>query len=276
MNILWILFNIFLLSLFFFIIYQLIVYLKNKSDKDKKNSVVIIILALSMGLASCDNEVEQINVAPLQVRYGSLEEQAKIISDLGFDLSKVSIDSPALTQVEAKYFQTKKDALEFISNISLQTSPTSDSSKIVLNEKPTTRSVKNPVLIKHGIVFTEFLLLSKGIGIAIPFFKYNIQMGVYHDRNNRDIKLGAFSMYVTGFHPGLSWNFQEGYQVYDPIYYPRLKSYPTAEFLLLVRENYNLIIEGIGTVFSRNIKLWGNYNAGAGYLDVVEQEYDDL
>jgi hypothetical protein len=107
-----------------------------------------------------------------------------------------------------------------------------------------------------------FLSMRGGNGVLNSLWQYNFAFN--YTNNNGSLQASGLNSWISGFHPTNSWN-----QHYGNINVVG----NTIHFTIHGTLNYNVFIEGIGTVYSQNVVIHGSHTPGTSQ-DFIHIDYN--
>lgn len=183
--------------------------------------------------------------------------QPQLISQLGFDVNKTIAGNSSTTP--AMSFNSIEEAKTY-----LQTFKGRSISGNIRDQKlPESASLRQPDIYDHegppeggGGENNVVIIDWHGWAGYQATFTWN------KDGNGLIQSVGNFSSSLVGFTLGVSWTHQNGSATYkgDVITYS-----------INGIQNYNIIVEGIGTLFSQHVNISGTYNTKTGAFTVKEK-----
>jgi hypothetical protein len=189
------------------------------------------------------------------------ESTHNLISDLGFDLSRVTLGNTVTTP--AKSFKTLEEAREYIAAIKPR-------GKIITG----TYDPATDTRLRTGITFRKpdtpprEDIPDAPVKVAASLNDWHLWTG-YNVAFTWDVgidgEISGFSDFnsgLIGFTLGTSWTHQSGYaNEKDGI----------ISFTIYGIQNYNIIVEGIGTLWSQTVTISGTYNTKTKQYTMTEQ-----
>lgn len=216
-----------------------------KKNKMKKN--ILVILAFCSFLVSCQKEI---STAP--------DDKYSIVEKIGFNLKTTSfVNTNNVSQIAPLNFESVEKAKEYFKPILEQLKIKPDFKKIISQNKLLSDSVKIPyspllnvaqpvdttVTLQEVVVWTGY-----SATITIHVGGNSSGGGIY------SVIPGSYSSGLIGLHPGVSWTANPGGSYVN---------YPNSAliyFTVTGWQNYNIIVQGLGTIYSEPVTLQGVYN----------------
>lgn len=213
-----------------------------KKKKTRKN--FLLLLSLGLFLMGCQKEFSS-----------ETKDPKKIVEAIGFNLKSVDFENVSeASKLTPLKFESIEQARNYFKPFIDKLSTTTDFKLMIANNKQLWDSIKietlplpNAVPPADSTVTLQEVVVWTGYQVSFTWHWGNNTSG------GGPYSAFGFTSGLTGLHPGVSWTPGIGSYV----------NYPNSAliyFTVTGTQHYNLLIEGIGTLYSQPVILSGIYN----------------